>query len=75
MGGGGEPLSIISKQDEVRIKRYKTLYECDKDAKIKSSYENPDIKRIYKEFIGKPSNEKAQELLHIKYKDESDLLN
>ena len=75
IGGGGEPLSIISKQDEVRIKRYKTLYECDKDTKIKSSYENPDIKRIYKEFIGKPSNEKAQELLHIKYKDESDLLN
>lgn len=74
IGGGGEPLSIISKQDEVRIKRCKTLYECDKDTKIKSSYENPDIKRIYKEFIGKPSNEKAQELLHIEYKDESDLL-
>ena len=45
-----------------------------KDTKIKSSYENPHIKRIYKEFIGKPSNEKAQELLHIEYKDESDLL-
>lgn len=74
IGGGGEPLSIISKQDEIRLKRIETLYKCDKFTKLKSSYENPNIKKVYKDFIGKPSNEKAQELLHIKYKDESDLL-
>lgn len=74
IGGGGQPLSSISKQDLTREDRAKTLYDCDSISKIKTSYENPNIKRIYEEFIGIPSNEKALDLLHIKYEDESDIL-
>jgi iron only hydrogenase large subunit-like protein len=41
----------------------------DKEMPIRKSHENPALKKIYQEFLGRPGSEKAEELLHTKYID------
>jgi iron only hydrogenase large subunit-like protein len=65
IGGGGQPYGI---SDEVREARIAGLYEEDRDCELRFSHENPEIKMIYDDFLGKPLSEKAEELLHTKYK-------
>ncbi|RLJ01424.1 MAG: hypothetical protein DRP10_04090, partial [Candidatus Aenigmatarchaeota archaeon] len=53
---------------EIRKKRMETLYRLDKNKEIRVATHNPAIKKIYKEFLGKPLGEKSKKLLHTKYK-------
>lgn len=64
IGGGGQPYGIT---DSLRKKRMAALYKDDKDKKIRQSHNNPEIKTIYKEFLGKPLGEKSEKYLHTKY--------
>lgn len=69
INGGGQPLVNeykASKTDVIAL-RAKALYTADKEAKYKKSHENPNVKRIYDEFLGKPNSDKAHKLLHTKY--------
>ena len=43
------------------------LYNSDKKMKIRCASDNTDIKRVYKELLGSPLSEKAEELLHTTY--------
>jgi len=64
IAGGGQPLAA----DQTAIKaRMKSLYDIDRDAKIKTSHSNPYIQRLYKEYLGKPLSEKSHQLLHTHY--------
>lgn len=76
IGGGGQPLTSIrtSDADTVRLKRLQGLYQSDQKNQIRSSFENPDIVRIYREFLQKPGSPLAEELLHTRYEDKSALL-
>jgi NADH-quinone oxidoreductase subunit G len=65
IGGGGQPYGI---SDAVRRKRIEGLYQDDKDSVHRCSHENPEIMRVYEEFLGKPLGEKSELLLHTKYK-------
>ncbi|MDD5116198.1 MAG: NADH-dependent [FeFe] hydrogenase, group A6 [Candidatus Omnitrophica bacterium] len=65
VGGGGQPYMVT---DELRIKRAQALYEDDEQKQVRCSHQNPYIKRIYKEFLGKPLSEKSEKLLHVHYK-------
>jgi len=65
IGGGGQPYGI---NDEVRRKRMEGLYQEDAGLAIRCSHENPEIKRIYEDFLGSPLGEKAEHLLHTKYR-------
>jgi NADP-reducing hydrogenase subunit HndD len=69
INGGGQPLVDEYKASKVDVisLRAKALYDADKKAKYRKSHENPNVKLIYKEFIGKPNGKKAHELLHTKY--------
>jgi len=67
IGGGGQPkyaegLEIITKEQ-----RMKGLYDRDQDVAIKTSYQNPDIEKIYQDFLGKPNSEIAHHYLHTEY--------
>jgi len=42
-------------------------YAIDRDALVRSSHENPAIKRLYGEFLEKPLSHRAHELLHTHY--------
>jgi NADH-quinone oxidoreductase subunit G len=65
VGGGGQPYMVT---DELRIKRAQALYQDDDQKQIRCSHQNPYIKRLYKEFLGKPLSEKSEKLLHVHYK-------
>jgi NADH-quinone oxidoreductase subunit G/NADP-reducing hydrogenase subunit HndD len=64
IGGGGQP---IPTNDEILKKRASAIYNIDAHKKVRRSYENPDIKKLYSEFFGEPGSKKAEELLHTKY--------
>jgi len=64
IGGGGQP--IYRDPDTLR-KRTEALYFADRASKLRRSHENPVVKQIYKEMLGKPLSEKAEELLHTHY--------
>ncbi|MEZ5277823.1 MAG: NADH-dependent [FeFe] hydrogenase, group A6 [Opitutaceae bacterium] len=64
IGGGGQPYGV---SDEIRRQRMAGLYEDDRDQKRRCSHDNPEIKRIYTEFLGEPLSERAHHLLHTTY--------
>ncbi len=67
--GGGQPIksSKIRSSIDVREKRANALYSIDTQSVIRKSHENPVLKKIYKEFLGKPGGNMAHELLHTEY--------
>lgn len=67
--GGGQPIksSKVRSQIDVRAKRAESLYTIDEKSTVRKSHENPVLKKIYKEYLGNPGGEKAEELLHTKY--------
>jgi len=68
VNGGGQPVSCNT--PELREKRAEGLYEEDmKDVQFRRSHENPDIIKLYDEFLEKPNSHKAHELLHTSYSD------
>jgi NADP-reducing hydrogenase subunit HndD len=69
VNGGGQPIVDASVRAEVdiRTERAKALYCEDEGKKYRKSHQNPEIKKIYEEFLDKPGSHKAHELLHTKY--------
>ena len=74
ISGGGQPKKDPMMMDEIREKRINSLYELDKKAHIRNSYENSEIKTLYEEFLKTPNSKEAEELLHTTYQDQSYLL-
>jgi len=64
LGGGGQPRPT---NFAVRAMRAASLYREDEGKPIRKSHENPAIKKLYKEFLGKPLGEKSHHLLHTSY--------
>jgi iron only hydrogenase large subunit-like protein len=70
IGGGGQPyagINSIPLDEEALKKRAQALYDIDRQKTIRRAHNNPDIRRLYKEFLGKPLGEKSHELLHTHY--------
>lgn len=69
VNGGGQPQvpGYVRNTVDVRAKRAAVLYDLDTNAKIRKSHENPEIKKLYDEYLGKPGSEKAHHLLHTTY--------
>ena len=67
--GGGQPIknSKIRMTTDVWAKRAAAMYSIDERSTIRKSHENPVLKQIYKDYIGKPGEHKAHELLHTHY--------
>lgn len=64
VGGGGQPYGVTN---ELRQKRAKGLYTEDELAVMRYSHENPQVMKLYKDFLGQPLGEKAHHLLHTSY--------
>jgi NADP-reducing hydrogenase subunit HndD len=67
IGGGGQPLH--HGDSNVIKARAAALYREDEGKPIRKSHENPEIVKLYEEFLGKPMSEKAHQLLHTHYYD------
>jgi len=65
VAGGGQP---IHDNEEWGQKRSAKLYALDGIRPLRRSHENPEVIQVYKEFLGEPLSEKAEELLHINQK-------
>jgi iron-only hydrogenase group A len=64
IGGGGQPRFT---NNSIRQARIAAIYKEDEGKTLRKSHENPQIKRIYEEFLGQPLGEKSHHLLHTKY--------
>ncbi|MFH1067954.1 MAG: NADH-dependent [FeFe] hydrogenase, group A6 [bacterium] len=64
IAGGGQPYGV---SDKARVKRIAGLYQDDENQKQRCSHENPEVQRVYADFLGKPLSEKAHKLLHNRY--------
>ena len=60
-GGGGQP---IHEGEELAEERASVLYQLDRKAPMRFSHENPAIRKLYEDFLGKPLSAKAEALLH-----------
>ncbi len=73
VNGGGQPIVSALKRMEVdqRVARAAGLYAEDEAKVLRKSHENPDIKKLYDEFLGEPNGHKSHHLLHTTYTDRS----
>ena len=69
VNGGGQPIVDASTRMDVdpRVARAAGLYAEDEAKTIRKSHENPDIIKVYEEYLGKPGSHKAHDLLHTTY--------
>ena len=64
IGGGGQPRFT---DNQVRQARIAAIYREDEGKKYRKSHENPDVQRLYAEFLGRPLGDRSHHLLHTKY--------
>ncbi len=75
IAGGGQPIIrpcfLPNEDDDIldtyKAKRAKALYSEDERLVLRQSHNNPQIKQLYDDFLGKPNSHKAHELLHTTY--------
>ena len=65
INGGGQP--FLHGHADLLEQRMKGLYTEDEKKTLRMSHENPDIKKLYDEYLGTPGSEKAHHLLHTVY--------
>jgi len=65
IGGGGQPYTSTSDAVSIKQLRLNGLYQQDTQQEIRLSCDNPEIKAIYSEFLGKPLGKKSEELLRV----------
>ncbi len=64
IAGGGQPMPV---NNNIRKKRTEAIYNEDESLQLRKSHENPEVKRIYEDFLEKPLGHKSHELLHTTY--------
>ncbi len=69
VNGGGQPqvTGEVRSFTDVQGIRASVLYKNDENKPIRKSHENPEMIKLYDEFLGKPGSEKAHETLHTSY--------
>ena len=70
IAGGGQPLASDPEAVRARMRR---LYQIDRDAQLRVSHQNPEIQRIYQDFLDQPLSERSHQLLHTHYHPRSSL--
>ena len=75
INGGGQPYvhpNLLPNEDANILdtyiaKRASVLYSEDERLVLRQSHNNPDIKKLYKDYLGEPCSHLAHELLHTSY--------
>ena len=69
INGGGQPHQNAATRvlTNVPKTRGEALYRNDANSAMRKSHENPAVKEVYKNLLGKPGSEKAHEILHTSY--------
>lgn len=64
LGGGGQP---IPTSPDIRKKRAEAIYAEDAGMPLRKSHENPEVIKLYRDFLKQPLGELSHKLLHTKY--------
>ena len=67
INGGGQPYIKDCERKAALELRMAGIYAEDAGKPIRLSHENPDIKKLYADYLGEPGSEKAHHLLHTVY--------
>lgn len=68
VSGGGQPKLLLEEYRELAYNnRTKATYVHDKNLPLRKSHENPEIAKIYEEFLKEPLGSVSHHLLHTKY--------
>ena len=70
VGGGGTPRGRDIWKNNLGA-RQSAVYDIDARMPIRASHENPEVIRLYEDFLGAPGSRLAHELLHCTYEDRS----
>ncbi len=65
LGGGGQPIPTSA---DIRKRRSEAIYLEDANKPIRKSHENPEVVKIYEDYLKEPLGHKSHELLHTTYK-------
>lgn len=61
VGGGGQPIHEGREMADIRSKN---LYFLDSKSNLRFSHENPEVQKVYDEYLEKPLSRMAHKLLH-----------
>ncbi|MDO5112892.1 MAG: [Fe-Fe] hydrogenase large subunit C-terminal domain-containing protein [Planctomycetia bacterium] len=64
IGGGGLPTTEIPLTDSLRAARMQGLYATDRESPLRMSHDNPEIQKIYADFLHSPGSETSRKYLH-----------
>ncbi len=64
VAGGGQYIGSSPEQIRARVK---TLYDIDDRESVKVSHKNPEVIKLYRDFLVEPLGHKSHELLHTHY--------
>ncbi len=64
INGGGQ--HIGASEEEIKS-RMKSLYDIDDNETLRVSHKNPEVLKLYEEFLSKPLGHKSHDLLHTHY--------
>lgn len=64
IGGGGQPRYT---DDSVRLKRIEAIYLEDQGKPLRKSHLNPEVTKLYEDFLHEPLGEHSHHLLHTTY--------
>jgi iron-only hydrogenase group A len=64
IGGGGQPRFT---DNSIREARIAAIYREDEGKRLRKSHENPDVQKLYEEFLGRPLGTQSHHLLHTEY--------
>jgi iron only hydrogenase large subunit-like protein len=69
VNGGGQPVISAKVQDriDVRKERAKAIYGIDDTSKLRESHKNPEVVRLYEDFLKEPCGHVSHKLLHTHY--------
>jgi len=68
VSGGGQPKLLLEECRPIAYKARKAAtYDHDSKLELRKSHENPDIIKLYDEFLGEPLGHQSHHLLHTKY--------
>lgn len=75
VAGGGQPYVkpcfLPNEADDIldtyKAKRAAALYREDESKELRVSHKNPQVAKLYEDYLGEPNSHKAHELLHTHY--------
>jgi NADH-quinone oxidoreductase subunit G/NADP-reducing hydrogenase subunit HndD len=65
IAGGGQPR--VKQDSPYKNRRSESIYAEDEGKKLRKSHDNPDIQKLYSEYLLEPLGHKSHDLLHTHY--------